>query len=100
MPGQPLTPFVYRTLGMLASLGHYRGVGRVFTIKLKGFPAWWVWRSYYLFQMPRWSRRIRIILDWTTALLFRNDVAKLELFGSRHPSQLPPPTAPPPPPAT
>lgn len=86
-PGAPLTPFVYRTMGMLASLGHYKGVGRVLKVKIKGFPAWWVWRTYYLFQMPRWNRRFRIMLDWTIALFFRNDVVKLDLFGERHPSR-------------
>jgi len=82
---------------MLASLGHYRGVGRVFKFKIKGFFAWWVWRTYYLFQMPRWSRRFRIMLDWTVALVFRSDVAKLDLFGHQHPTlpaPPPPPTAP------
>jgi NADH dehydrogenase len=85
-PDAPLEPFVYKTLGMLASLGHYKGVGRVFKIKIRGFFAWWVWRTYYLMQMPRWSRRFRIMLDWTVALLFRNDVAKLDLFGVKHPA--------------
>ena len=47
-----LKPFVYQTLGMLASLGHYDGVGRILQFKVKGFLAWWVWRTY-LFQMPR-----------------------------------------------
>ncbi len=86
-PGQPLESFVYHTMGMLASLGHYKGVGRVLKMKIKGFPAWWVWRTYYLFQMPRWNRRFRIMLDWTIALFFRNDVVKLDLFGDRHPSR-------------
>jgi NADH dehydrogenase len=81
-----LEPFVYQTLGMLASLGHYKGVGRVFKFKIKGFVAWWVWRTYYLFQMPRWDRRIRIMLDWTIALFFKHDVAKLDLFGVQHPA--------------
>jgi hypothetical protein len=26
------------------------------------------------------------MLDWTVALLFRNDVAKLDLFGTHHPT--------------
>jgi NADH dehydrogenase len=86
-PRAPLTPFVYKTLGMLASLGHYKGVGRVLKVRIKGFVAWWVWRTYYLFQMPRWNRRFRIMLDWTIALMFRNDVAKLDLFGHEHPSR-------------
>jgi NADH dehydrogenase len=86
-PEAPLTPFVYNTMGMLASLGHYKGVGRVLKLKIKGFPAWWVWRTYYLFQMPRWNRRFRIMLDWTIALFFRNDIVKLDLFGDRHPTK-------------
>jgi NADH:ubiquinone reductase (H+-translocating) len=80
-----LEPFVYESLGTLAALGHYDGVGRVMKFKIRGFLAWWVWRSYYLMQMPRFERRLRIVLDWTVALLFKNDVAKLDLFGSEHP---------------
>ena len=83
--GKKPEPFVYRTLGTLASLGHYDGVGRVMKVKLRGFPAWWVWRSYYLMQMPRFERKLRIILDWTVALFFRNDIVKLDLFGQEHP---------------
>jgi NADH dehydrogenase len=100
-PGATLEPFVYKTLGMLASLGHYKGVGRVLKLKIRGFFAWWVWRTYYLMQMPRWNRRFRIVLDWTVALLFRSDVAKLDLFGKHHPTverKLSPPPPPPPPP--
>ena len=85
-PDKPLKPFVYETLGMLASLGHFRGVGRVFKFRIYGVPAWFVWRTYYLMQMPRWNRRIRIVVDWTIALFFRNDVAKLDLFGEPHPA--------------
>jgi NADH dehydrogenase len=86
-----LKPFVYETLGMLASLGHYDGVGRVLRVKLRGFLAWWVWRTYYLFQMPRFDRKLRVMMDWTIALFFRNDVVKLDLFGEEHPSRRPPP---------
>ena len=74
-----LKPFQYETLGMLASLGSYRGVGRIGKIKIRGFIAWWVWRTYYLMQMPRWERKVRLILDWTVARFFRNDVVKLDL---------------------
>jgi NADH dehydrogenase len=85
VPPPVLESFVYQSLGTLAALGHYDGVGRVMKLKLRGFPAWWVWRSYYLMQMPRFDRRLRIVLDWTIALLFKNDVVKLDLFGDEHP---------------
>ncbi|MGH7176192.1 MAG: NAD(P)/FAD-dependent oxidoreductase, partial [Tepidisphaeraceae bacterium] len=76
---QPLQPFIYQAKGSLAALGRYRGVGRIYKFRLKGFAAWWVWRTYYLFQMPRWERRIRVMIDWAVALLFRNDVVQLDL---------------------
>ena len=41
--------------------------------------AWWLRRSYYLFQMPRWDRRLRIVLDWTVALFFQPDITRIEL---------------------
>jgi len=81
-----LKPFVYQNKGTLASLGHFSGVGRVMKFKIFGFVAWWVWRTYYLLQMPRTERRIRIMLDWTIALFFRNDIVKLDLFGEPHPT--------------
>ena len=79
MHGKPLEPFVYKTLGIMASLGHSRGLGEVLGIPLYGFLAWWVRRTYYLIQMPRWSRRVRIVIDWTLALLFRPDIVKVDL---------------------
>ena len=36
-------------------------------------------RTYYLFQMPRWDRRLGIALDWTLALFFRLDLTKVDL---------------------
>jgi len=53
-----------------------------------------VWRTYYLMRMPHWSRRLRVVIDWTIALFFRNDVVQLDITrGNRLPT---PPTPPPP----
>jgi NADH dehydrogenase len=82
------TPFVFRPLGTMASLGHTRAVARVLGVRLTGFLAWWIRRTYYLFQMPRWDRRLRIVLDWTVALFFRPDTTKVEMRVEReHVSQ-------------
>ena len=77
--GRSPTPFVFRSLGAMASLGHTRAVARVAGVPLTGFVAWWVRRTYYLFQMPRWDRRLRIVLDWTVALFFRPDITRIDL---------------------
>jgi NADH dehydrogenase len=83
MAGRPLQPFVYETLGIMASLGHARGLGKVFKVPLYGFLAWWARRTYYLVQMPRLSRRLRIVIDWTSALVFRPDIVKVDLASER-----------------
>jgi NADH dehydrogenase len=77
--GRIPTPFVYTPLGTMASLGHTRAVALVGRLRLTGFLAWWIRRTYYLFQMPRWDRRLRIVLDWTVALFFRPDITKVDL---------------------
>jgi NADH dehydrogenase len=81
--GDP-APFVFRTLGTLASLGHSDAVAEVFGVRVTGFPAWWLRRTYYLFEMPRWDRRLRMVLDWTVALFFRPDITKVDLTVERH----------------
>jgi NADH dehydrogenase len=77
--GRPPRPFVYHTLGMMGSLGHGRAFGQLLKVRLHGFIAWFVRRTYYLLQMPGWGRRLRIMTDWTFALLFRPDVVKISL---------------------
>jgi NADH dehydrogenase len=77
--GRAPQPFVYDTLGMMGSLGHSRAFGQLLRVRLHGFVAWFVRRTYYLLQMPGWSRRLRIMSDWTFALLFRPDIVKVSL---------------------
>jgi NADH dehydrogenase len=72
-------PFVYSTLGVMGSLGHASGFGQLLAVRLRGFVAWWVRRTYYLMQMPGWGRRLHVVADWTTALLFRPDIVKIDL---------------------
>jgi NADH:ubiquinone reductase (H+-translocating) len=77
--GRATAPFLFRPLGTMASLGHSRAVAQVFGVRVTGFFAWWLRRTYYLFQMPRWDRRLRVVLDWTVALFFRPDITKVDL---------------------
>jgi hypothetical protein len=39
-------------------------------------------------QMPRWDRRLRIVLDWTVALFFRPDITKVDITGEQPMPQL------------
>ncbi len=67
------------TRGAVASLGGRSGVARVFGVKLSGVPAWFLYRTLYLFKMPGWGRRFRIALDWTINVFFGRDYVELDL---------------------
>ena len=75
--GRPLKPFRYRTMGMLASIGHHTGVVSMFGFKFSGFIAWWMWRSVYLAKLPRLAKKLRVVLAWTVDLLFGRDIEQM-----------------------
>jgi NADH:quinone reductase (non-electrogenic) len=74
-------PYRYRMLGQVATLGRYRGIADVLGLRLRGFPGWFVTRTYHLFQLPLVSRKLRVVADWTVALFFRRDIAELSMLG-------------------
>jgi NADH:quinone reductase (non-electrogenic) len=69
-------PFVFKTIGQLASIGRRSGVARVFGMNFSGFAAWWLWRTVYLSKLPRFEKKLRVALDWTLDLLFTKDLVK------------------------
>ncbi len=85
LQGRP-QPYGYRMLGQVATLGRHKGVADVLGLRLRGFPGWWVTRSYHLYQLPLLSRKLRVVVDWTVSLLFRRDVVELGTLG--HPEGL------------
>jgi NADH dehydrogenase len=84
LKGEP-KPYRYRMLGQVATLGRHKGIAEVLGLKLRGFPAWWVTRTYHLYQLPTFSRKLRVVTDWTVALLFRRDIAELGQLGHPRP---------------
>jgi NADH:ubiquinone reductase (H+-translocating) len=72
--GEPVKPFRYKTIGMLASIGHHSGVAMLFGVKFSGFIAWWMWRSVYVAKLPRLAKKLRVITDWTLDLFFGRDI--------------------------
>jgi NADH dehydrogenase len=81
--GSPLKPFVYKSKGIMASLGHHRGIAAAMGIPFRGFLAWWIRRSYYLLVTPRMAQRIRLVVEWTLALFLYPPLGKLDLYTER-----------------
>ncbi len=77
--------FGYRGSEAFVNLGRYKAVGKIGRLKLRGFVAWWMARTYHMSQIPGLSRKVRAIVDWTVSLPFRRDVAEVGSIGHPHP---------------
>jgi NADH:ubiquinone reductase (H+-translocating) len=82
--GGSLRDYRHAYAGSVASLGLYRGVAEIYGIKLRGFVAWWMHRTYHVSRMPTLNRKVRIIADWTAALVFRREVVSLGQLQQPH----------------
>ena len=75
--GGTLRDYRHAYAGSVASLGLYRGVAEIYGVKLRGPVAWFMHRTYHVSRMPTFNRKVRVIADWTGALLFRREVVAL-----------------------
>ncbi len=74
---RPLKEYKHSYAGSVASLGLYKGVAEIYGVKLRGIVAWFMHRTYHVSRMPTWNRRIRIVFDWTGALVLGREVVSL-----------------------
>jgi NADH dehydrogenase len=84
--GGRVKPFKFKTLGVFVDMGRYEAVAETVGIRWRGFPAWWLARSYHLLLMPGLKRKLRLLVDWTADLLFPRDTSELGSLG--HPAPL------------
>jgi NADH dehydrogenase len=83
--GGKVKDYRHAYVGSVASLGLHRGVADVYGIKLKGWPAWFMHRTYHVSRMPTFNRKVRVVADWTLALFFRREIVSLGAFA--HPRE-------------
>jgi NADH dehydrogenase len=62
----------------MALIGKRNGVGILFGHKVHGFTAWWLWRSYYLGNLPTLEKKLRVMADWVIDLFFKRDVTRVK----------------------
>lgn len=75
--GAEPVPYKHKNKGTVASLGLFKGVAQVGGFRFRGFPAWFMHRTYHMLAMPTMSRKFRIVTDWTAALFFRREMVAL-----------------------
>jgi NADH:ubiquinone reductase (H+-translocating) len=77
LEGREPEPYRHSYAGSVASLGLHKGVAQVYGVKLKGWPAWFMHRTYHVSRVPTFNRKARVVADWTMAALFRREIISL-----------------------
>jgi NADH dehydrogenase FAD-containing subunit len=75
--GEEPVPYRHQYAGSVASLGLHKGVAQVYGVKLTGWPAWFMHRSYHVSRVPTFNRKARVVADWMLASVFRREVIAL-----------------------
>jgi NADH dehydrogenase len=84
--GQQPVEYRHKHVGSVASLGLHKGVAQVYGIKLTGWVAWVMHRTYHMSRIPSLNRKVRVVVDWTLALFLKREVVSLgELHQPREP---------------
>ena len=69
--------YKHKYAGSVASLGLHKGVAYVYGVKLRGLPAWFMHRTYHMSRIPSFNRKVRVVVDWTLALVLKREVVSL-----------------------
>jgi len=71
-------PFRFHSKGQLMPVGDWYGVAQIGPFVLFGKIAWWIRRTVYVFFMPGFLRKFRIIVDWTLHSFGVRDVISID----------------------
>jgi NADH dehydrogenase len=78
--------FEYKSRGQMAIIGKRNGVASFLGMNISGIWAWALWRNVYISKIPKWDKRLRVLLDWTIDMFFDRDISRLK-FADREPSK-------------
>jgi NADH dehydrogenase len=49
----------------------------VYGVRVRGWPAWFMHRSYHMTRIPTLNRKVRVIADWTLSLVLKRETVAL-----------------------
>jgi NADH:ubiquinone reductase (H+-translocating) len=70
--GGEVKQFVFKPQGMLVSVGQKYAVGKIGAMPIKGFPAWFIMRTVYLFKFHNVRQELRTAYFYTLRLFVRD----------------------------
>jgi NADH:ubiquinone reductase (H+-translocating) len=67
--GRPCRPFEYRDRGLLATIGRKSAVISYRRLRLRGWPAWWLWGAAHIYFLVSMRNRVIVMTQWLWSYL-------------------------------
>lgn len=64
LAGEPLRPFRYRDMGVMATIGRRAAVAALGRLRLRGFPGWFFWLAVHLYYLIGFRNRLVVLIEW------------------------------------
>ena len=64
LENKPMTPFVYKDRGSMATIGRNKAVVDLPNFKFQGVFAWFVWMFVHLFSLVGFRNRTVVFINW------------------------------------
>ncbi len=77
LAGRELPPFAYRDRGLLATIGRKAAVIAWKSLRLRGWPAWWLWGAAHVYFLVSLRNRLIVVTQWLWAYAFFERGARL-----------------------
>jgi NADH:ubiquinone reductase (H+-translocating) len=78
LAGLPAPWFRYQSRGELVSLGRHDGLADINGLHLTGFPAWVIWRTFYLGKLAGFRNQLGVATDWSFSYFYGREIARIE----------------------
>lgn len=77
---KPTTPFLYKNLGSLATIGRNKAVADIWHMHSSGFLAWQIWLLVHLRSILGVKNKIFVLLDWIWNYFSYQHAVRLLIF--------------------
>ena len=67
--GEPRSPFRYKDLGNMATIGRNAAIADLGWLRMSGFPAWLLWLFIHIVWLIGFRNRVTVLVQWAVAYL-------------------------------
>jgi NADH dehydrogenase len=75
--GRQRSPFTFVDKGQMATIGRSKAIVEIGSLKVAGWPAWFIWLTVHIYYLTGFKNRLVVVLQWAWSYLTFSRGARL-----------------------